>query len=661
MANTSLQDKLAAALRMESAYCSEDGTLLKNRIIADAHNLTPELLKLILAVPELKAHFFTEVGENLVFDKVKFQRFVTNKSFLPDSFTAYKNKIGLTTPDGLDFISESGEVVLTWPYKDCVLEGGQDKEDAKRNEIFYNETLAPDEINRLTEPKVLTNFRLYNMGGVKEVDNPNNQNLIIKGNNLLALHSLLPKYKGQVKLIYIDPPYNIGDDSFQYNDKFNHSTWLTFTKNRLLIAKSLLRQDGAIFVQIDHHEFAYLTILLDEIFGRENKVQIISVKTSTPAGFKTVNPGPIDVTEYILFYTKDKNNFKFKKAYVPVEYNKNYNKYVSFAENAKDWTFTPIKEAMLKSIGFSSEKEASKSYGSSLWSIIRNGLISKFAYDNANNIISIRDPHKPTEHIKKLMELSKECSHVIEHSRNDGSKMYFYQGGVLAFYSDKMQNIDGKKEPTELLTDFWNHISWAGIAKEGGVRLKNGKKPEKLIKQIIELSTDPEDLVLDYHLGSGTTAAVAMKMNRHFIGIEQLDYDKNDTTIRLTNVIQGEQGGISKSVNWQGGGSFVYCELAKANAKYIDEIEAAKDEKTLAEIWERMKDSSLLSYKVAPMSIDPESNDFKDLSLDDKKRFLIACLDKNLLYVPYSDIESTEYGISDEDKRLNKLFYGTKE
>lgn len=660
MANSSLQNTLISALRNLSQFCSEDGILLKNKIIAASHNLEPELLRVLLKEPALKRHFFSEVDETMVFDKVKFQRFVSNKNFLPDSFTAYKNHIGLSTPDGQDFISESNEVVLTWPYKDCVLEGGQVKEDDKRNELFYNENLASDEINRLVEPKALTNFYVYSNTGKNTNPSVLPTNAIIKGNNLLVLHSLLPIYRESVKAIYIDPPYNIGGDSFMYNDRFNHSTWLTFTKNRLEIARELLRKDGAIFVHIDHHELAYLSVLMDEVFGSENKVQIIAVKTATPAGFKTVNPGPIDVTEYILFYTKNKAKFDFRKAYVPVGYNKNYNKYVTFADDVRDWTFEPIKDAMLKSLGFSSEKEAKTKFGGSLWSIIREGLISKFAYDNANRIVSIRDPHKPTEQVKALMKLSKECGHVVEQVRSDGSKAYFYQGGALAFYSDKMQNIDGEMVITELLTDFWNHISWAGIAKEGGVTLKNGKKPEKLIKQILELSTNPGDIVLDYHLGSGTTAAVAIKMGRRFIGIEQLDYGQNDSSIRLQHVVDGDSTGISKAVNWQGGGSFVYCELAKANVKYIDEIEVAQSDADLASIWDKMKDSAQLSYKVKIKDIDTHSEDFNALSFEDKKRFLIACLDKNMLYVPLSEIDSDEYGISKKDKTLSKLFYSKR-
>lgn len=660
MANSTLQNKLIAALRNISMYCSEDGVLLKNKVVAAAHNLSPNLLRVLLAQPSLKEHFFEEVNGIPVFDKVKFQRFVSNKNFLPDSFTAYKNYIGLSTPDGQDFISESNEVVLTWPYKDCILEGGQQKEDDKREELFYNETLAPEDVTRLTETKALTNFYVYSTSGKDKNPSSLPGNAIIKGNNLLVLHSLLPIYRESIKAIYIDPPYNIGGDSFLYNDRFKHSTWLTFTKNRLEIARELLRKDGAIFVHIDHHELAYLSVLMDEVFGSENKVQIIAVKTASPAGFKTVNPGPIDVTEYILFYTKDKANFDFRKGYVPVGYNKNYNKYVTFADDVRDWTFEPIKDAMLRSLGFSSESEAKKKFGSSLWSIIREGLITKFAYDNADRIVSVRDPHKPTEQVKALMKLSKKCGHVVEQVRTDGSKAYFYQGGALAFYSDKMQNIDGEMVITELLTDFWNHISWAGIANEGGVTLKNGKKPEKLIKQILELSTNPGDIVLDYHLGSGTTAAVAMKMGRRFIGIEQLDYGSNDSAIRLQHVVDGDRTGISKAVNWRGGGSFVYCELAKANAKYIDKIQAAETDDDLALIWDKMKESSMLTYKIKINDIDTQNKDFSALSFEDKKRFLIACLDKNMLYVPFSDMDSEEYAINEKDKKLTELFYSKR-
>ena len=656
MDNLHLYHVLENVLRMEERFCTADGQLIKNSIVEAALSLQPNLIKLLLDKDELSTNFFSDVDGIKVFDKVKFQRFVMNKSFLADSYTTYKNKIGLTDEDGR-FLSESREVVLSWPYKDCVLEGGQTKEDAKRDEIFWSETLAPDEINRLTEPKVLTGFKRYDKEGEHMVEHiEDSDNLVIRGNNFLVLHSCLKRFEGRVKTIYIDPPYNTGDDEFGYNDSFNHSTWLTFMKNRLEVAKSLLSTDGCIFVHIDHHELYYVGALLDSIFGFENKVQVISVKTATPAGFKTVNPGPIDVTEYILFYTKQKSAFKFKKAYVPVDYNINYNLVLKRADSIDDWKFIPIKDAMLKSIGFVSEKQAKEKYGN-MWAALKPQLIAKYAYENADNVVSVRDPHKPTDTVKALMKESRKTGKVIEYTKEDGSKSYFYHGGALAFYSNKMQMIDGEKCITELLTDFWNHISWAGIANEGGVKLKNGKKPEKLLKQIIEMVSEPHDIILDYHLGSGTTAAVAHKCNRQYIGVEQLDYGNNDSVQRLRNVVNGEQTGVSKAVNWQGGGSFVYCELAKANDEFVEKIQTAATTDALKVIWTKMKETGYLNYKINIATIDANAADFEALSLDDQKRFLIECLDKNLLYVPFSDIDSEEYAISDEDKRLTREFY----
>ena len=273
-------------LRMDSRFCTEDGHLLKNKVIEAALALDPALLHYLLQDEKLKKQFFREVDGLLVFDKVQFQRFVMNKQFLPDSYTSFKNKVGLTNENG-EFLSESREIVLSWPYKDCMLEGGQTKEDAKRNEIFWNETLAPDEINRLTEPKALCNFRRYDSTGEHEVTElKKDDNLIIKGNNLLALYSLRQRFRGKVKLIYIDPPYNTGNDSFGYNDSFNHSTWLTFMKNRLEVAKELLKNDGMIFISINHIELGYILVLMDLVFGKENKLPISTLKVGTTASYR---------------------------------------------------------------------------------------------------------------------------------------------------------------------------------------------------------------------------------------------------------------------------------------------------------------------------------------------------------------------------------------
>ncbi len=225
----------------------------------------------MLTDPEIKPTFFDEIDEHWVFNYNTFINYISAKNFLANSYTQFRNKIGLNI-DG-KFLRERGEVSLVWPYKDCVLEGGQTKEEDKRKEIFFNEILAQDEINRMFDPKVLTNWKRHTTEGkqdVAKIQRDDNgiirENLIIKGNNLIALHILKQQFRGQVKLIYIDPPYNTRNDSFGYNDNFNHSSWLTFMRNRLEVAKTLLRNDGVIFVQCDDSEAAYLKVLMDDVF-----------------------------------------------------------------------------------------------------------------------------------------------------------------------------------------------------------------------------------------------------------------------------------------------------------------------------------------------------------------------------------------------------------
>lgn len=643
-------------LMQDSRFFAEDGSLLRNAVYEAAMQSDEDLISLLLDNPITRSRFFKRVGDVMVFDKVEFGWTVNNRAFLPDSYTRFKNKIGLADESGR-IIAQSGDVELVFPYKDCVLEGGQTKDDQTRQEVFYNETLAPDEVDRLLAPKVFTGARRYTANGIEEaVSFREDDNLLIRGNNLLSLASLVSRFEGAVKCIYLDPPYNTGNDEFGYNDSFNHSTWLLFMKNRLELAKKLLRRDGAIFLQVDHHELGYLIVLMDEIFGIENKVQVIAVKTASPAGFKTVNPGPIDVTEYILFYTKSKPDFQFRKAYVPVGYNKNYNLVLDDSGDIKSWTFRRIKDVVIEDAGFANESEARRQYGSS-WKTILGHLIADYAFNHAENVVSIRDPHKPTESLRRLLAASRQVDHPLEYKHEDGSSSYVYRGGVLAFYSNKMQVIDGQKTVTELLSDFWNHISWAGIAREGGVKLKNGKKPEKLIKQILELATDPGDLVLDYHLGSGTTCAVACKMGRRFIGCEQLDYGENDALVRLTNVVNGDSTGISGAVGWQGGGSFIYCELDRLNQLFVDEIQDASSTDQLLGIYERMRYSGYISVRLNPQVFEENVTEFEHLSFDSQKQFLMELLDKNLLYVNYSDMEDEEFEVSDDDKVFTRSFY----
>lgn len=257
-------------LKQDKRFFTENGEILRNSIYEAAMQFDNELINLLLSNPTTKEKFFAEVNGVTVFDKVQFGWVINNRQFLPDSYTRFKNKIGLIDKNST-FISESNDIELVFPYKDCILEGGQTKEEQKRAEIFYNETLAPDEVDRLLYPKVFTNAKRYSKNGSEDIIDINDaDNLIIKGNNLLALSSLLKRVERKVKFIYIDPPYNTGSDSFGYNDNFSRSTWLTFMKNRIDVAKKMMSKDGVLLVQCSFHHYPYLKLLLDEVMGEKN-------------------------------------------------------------------------------------------------------------------------------------------------------------------------------------------------------------------------------------------------------------------------------------------------------------------------------------------------------------------------------------------------------
>lgn len=271
-----LYETLENELKNENNFVSDNGELKKWVVINKAQNFDARLLELLLDNEKLKERFFINVKGTLVFNQNLFIQFLEQKNYLNDSYTQYKKKVGLTI-DG-KYLKQRNDVALVWPFKDCILEGGQSREEDKREEIFFNEILAQDEITQLREPKVLTNAKTFDKDGEHKFKGFNRDaelnkkrglpedtitdNLLIKGNNLLALHSLKKEFTGKVKLIYIDPPYNTGSDSFKYNDNFNHSSWLTFMRNRLKEAYKLLSEEGAIFISINHIELSYLSIIV---------------------------------------------------------------------------------------------------------------------------------------------------------------------------------------------------------------------------------------------------------------------------------------------------------------------------------------------------------------------------------------------------------------
>lgn len=645
---------IKSILEQNEKFCKE-GKLFKNVVVEAALKLDPVLLTILLKDETAKRYFFTEVNEIAVFDKLKFQKFVSNKQFLPDSYTAFKNKIGLTANG--EYLTEANEVVLDFPYKDCVLEGGQTKEDHKRQEIFWNETLAPDEIDRLFEPKVLTNWKRYDKDGVHEVNSVSlDDNLIIKGNNLIALHSLKKVYKGKVKLIYIDPPFNTGNDSFRYNDSFNHSTWLTFMKNRLEVAKELLRSDGLIFINVDDIEEAYLKVLCDSIFGNENFLNVISVKSSTPSGTKTAHKDKtiIKQKDLILAYRKS-NSARLNPQYtVREKWDKHYSLFLE-KDNDGNYILSKLIDKLIENEIIENEI-IDKKVGLDKLNL-NDKKFKKFYLQNADSICRLQS-HKN----KEADEISREKGKVVfEHFKDGVSKGLYFNGQVITPLQQGIHNVYSNQKFVNdlgmLLCDFWWDIDYQNTQNEGGVSFPTAKKPEVLISRIIELCTNENDIVLDYHLGSGTTSAVALKSNRKFIGIEQLDYGKNDSVQRLNNVIRGEQSGVSKAYKWDGGGSYVYIELAKDNAFYIDKIKQSNSTKELLNIWDELKDKDFLNFNFNSDEIEKGIDDFKNLSLDDAKLILTSLLDKNQLYTNLSEINSSDYSISENEKAINQKFY----
>jgi len=614
---------LESLLQQNQAFIS-DGAILKNAVTEAALNMDAGLLALLMQSPTIKAHFFTEVAGAVVFDKVKFQDFVSNKAFLPDSYTAFKNRIGLTDGRG-DYLSQSRDVVLAWPYKDCVLEGGMTKEDRGRNEVFWNTTLAPDDITRLFEPKVLTGWERWDAeavadGKAKAVGNVlEDDNLLVKGNNLLALHSLKARYAGKVKLIYIDPPYNTGNDGFRYNDRFNHSAWLTFMRNRLEVAKELLSRDGTIFINLDDGEAHYCKVLLDEVFGRENFVaNLIWQKKYAPQNDAKWFS---DDHDHILCFARDKKNWfpnGIERNEAATARYKNPDDDPRGPWQSDNALRNEYREYAYFEIVTPSGRSAFPPEGTS-WRFNEDEY-PKLLEDNR---LWFGASGKGVPRIKRFLS---EVKGTITPQ-------------TLLFHKDVGHNQEAKRE----------------VAALGLPTADQTPKPERLLQRIIHIGTNEGDVVLDFFAGSGTTAATAHKMKRKWLAIEQMDYIQDFPFSRFQKVIEGEQGGISKAVEWQGGGSFVYAELAASNSAFADRIEAAPGVTNLHTIHADMMATGYLRYDVDLNAFDTEN--FAALSMEDAKRVLMDCLDTNHLYVNLGSLGDAAFDISDEDAAATRSFY----
>ncbi|MGN8430525.1 DNA methyltransferase [Helicobacter pylori] len=563
---------------------------------------------------DYKKYFFKTIANSLVFNEKALleclEKYLEIRK-LDRSFTRFKNKIGLFSQEG--FIKSSGSVVLNFPFKDNVLLGNAKDNSTKSNELFYHEILHKNEIDTLLSPKVLCRFEMHGQGDLENALKDENTNYLIKGNNLIALHSLKKKFAKKVKCIYIDPPYNTGNDSFNYNDNFNHSSWLVFMKNRLEAAREFLSDDGVIFVQCDDNEQAYLKVLMDEIFGRENFMNCIVWKRKFGNANETKRLGT--AYDSILLYANTEN---YKIKIIKEKQSKHTQEYIKKR-------FTRIDE-----IG----KHKGK-----LWMpypLANPGL------PTANLIYEYKGYTAPPKGWRMVKEKLAELD-------ND-ERLYFPK--------DKSQRIQEKKFLDEYegqpIDALWIDIFVINSQSNEAVDFV-GQKPEDLIQRILEISTNENDLVLDFFAGSGTTCAVAHKMKRRYIGIEQMDYIETITKERLKKVIEGEQGGISKKCDFKGGGSFVYAELKEVNSGIKKQITNAKSASECLKIF---NDLNARVLKRADNKMDEiHSEEFQKLDLNEQKRKCCASLDSNEDYLNLGDIDEDAWGIDEITKKYNEIFY----
>lgn len=661
--NKNIYEIVEEKLKENSNYVAEDGKLLKAKVYSDVMNMEPNLIKLLLSEEKIKNAFFTKIDEVEVFDKQKFAWFIESKEFLPDSYTKYTNAIGLTSDN--KFLSKSNDVVLDFPYKDCTLEFDSTDESEKREEIFMNEVIAKEEITRLEEPKIFTNVKKYYSDGTEEENIKfDNDNLIIKGNNLIALYSLLPKYEGKVGFMYWDILYNTQSDKVPYNDSFKESSWLVMMKNRIEVAYKLLTDSGVLCLQCDDNEQAYLTVLCNEIFkGKEKKINTIVVEMASTGGLKRSSKDKrlLKQKEYVLVYSKSPQNI-----------NSLYDEWTSYDPN---YTITFDEENGIGSLKdeIANIKELYNDVKVSQYLAFPE--INEYLIQNRNRIFR---RHNPSSWAKENVdgspivwkdETRNTRDMVLKVTNPENKDEFEYLMRIRS--KDKGYNwerleplswnyFDGKFKLLrgDLWKDFYKIMG--NVNKEGGVKLENGKKPEQLIYDLICAFSDKEDIILDAYLGTGTTAAVAHMMNRKYIGIEQLDKHINLAKKRLKNVVEGknsgENTGISKHLEWQGGGSFVYCELKENGQELISKIQSA-NENNINDIKELIyNDERIVSY-ITKQELKNTDNLFNEMSLDDKKKALINLVDKNKLYVNYSDIDDENYNISEGDKKFTKSFY----
>lgn len=685
-----LHDHLISYLKQYSNALDENGNIKKWVVITLATNYDEDLIEFLLKDEKIKETFFIKTSTATIFKIDYFVRFLEQKNYLNDSYTKYKNHIGLLCDK--QFLKKNDSIVLAWPFKDCILEGGQNTEEQTKNEVFFNEILAKDEITKLLEKKVISNLKHFQPNGIEEhlnsfsrdiefnksrglSKNTITDNLIIKGNNLLTLHSIKKEFYQKIKLVYMDPPYNTGTDTstFRYNNSFNHSTWLTFMKNRIDVSREMLRDDGIICLSIDDEEYAHLKVLCDEIMGRENYIGTVVVE-SNPRG-RTTNSYFATCHDYALFYAKNINEVEINNLPLTEAQQENFD----LDDESGDYRLLPFRRSggtstpeerpnsefsliydnqslSIVAVGGDRASEIEKEYVPKTINFLLNGTLQEQDADDyfkANKNVSSIMPID-TDGKRRVWRWS-DREKILNHADSGDLIINKSNGKLIVKLKDRIKN--GRKPKT-----IWNESKY-DASSSGTMLLKkmfSGDKvfsyPKSIFTMIdtLRILTNPDsgDIILDPFAGSGSTAHALLHLNkedggnRQFILAEQLDYVENVTCERVHKVIKEN-----------GDGAFKFFELKKHNQALVDKIKSIKSEEDTRNIWNEIKSSPHLNFNVDISSFSKSDQDFMNLELNEQKNILFEVVDKNQLYVNISSIDDETFQCSEYDKEVTRNFY----
>ncbi len=564
-------------------------------------------------------------------------------------YTELPNKIGLYSTSKGSFIKNDNDVVLSFPFKDAVLEAGMSKEDVGRDERFLHQELDSKDIDTLEEPKVLTDFRLINKGGetrltsssdVQFFDDVGNlkSNLLIKGNNLLALYTLRERLAGQIKLVYIDPPYNTkgANDIFTYNNSFNHSAWLTFMKNRLEVAHEMLRNDGFIAITIDHVELFYLGALADEVFGAENRVGVVTILIN-PKGRQHEKFFSAS-TEYMLVYAKDISKAQFEQVTLDDEIAQ------TFDQQDEQGKFRWQSFARIRT---STSREAKPAF---YYPIYVSPDLQHITTDNL-------DGYTPVYPVSNGKDYSwKTKPDTFAERLADGQYRAYKNGNGNI-------EIQHKYREQQVLKNLWTDKKYFPEFQGTNLLKKivgEGKfsYPKSLyaVMDTIKLMSSGDDIVLDFFAGSSTTGHAVLELNaidggnRRFILAEQIEKHYDVGVERITKVTKALDSNAET----------ICFELKKYNQEYLDAIMEATSIKELEDLYVDMRNNAFLKFWFDRAEFEKDEN-FRSKDLEGRKQALADILDENQLYLNYADMNDTRHTVSSDEKALTDKFYGENE